>query len=214
MTLIGKVRGVLKRVFNPSPEAKRYRQLIDAVQETRAKNILEIGTYFAVRSKQMINAAKKFRATHEISFYGFDLFENLTEQQFKEEISKKSPPLSWVREELEKTGTNIHLFPGDTRVSLSEAVPSLPEMDVVFIDGGHSIETIESDWKNVEKVLKKGSVVIFDDYWPDRTDAGAKPIVDAIDRERYDVTILPIVDVFDNPNHGRLTIQFARVVKK
>lgn len=204
----------IKAILFPPKKARRYSQLIDAVRKTKARRLLEVGTYMAVRSEQMIRAAQMFHPRGEVEFFGFDLFENLSDDQFAREISKKSPALVWVKEKLEKTGAKIELFPGDTRETLTRIAPSLAPIDVVFIDGGHSLETIESDWHAVETSLRKGSIVVFDDYWPDRTDAGAKPIVDAIDRNQYDVEILPIVDVFDNPHHGRLTIQFAQVTKK
>jgi hypothetical protein len=58
------------------------------------------------------------------------------------------------------------------------------------------------------------TIVIFDDYWTNRKDGGAKPIVDAIDPSLYDVKILPVFDAFINPTYGRLVIKFAGVRKR
>jgi len=57
-------------------------------------------------------------------------------------------------------------------------------------------------------------VVIFDDYWRNREDAGCKVVVDHIDENVYTVEILKEIDVFNNADFGRLEISFARVTKK
>jgi len=62
--------------------------------------------------------------------------------------------------------------------------------------------------------MHSGTVLIFDDYWPEKQDGGAKPIVDAIDRSVYNVKILPEFDVFIKPGLKRLVIKFAEVQKQ
>ena len=47
-----------------------------------------------------------------------------------------------------------------------------------------------------------------------RSDAGAKLIVDSIDRNKYHIDILPKIDSFDNADFGRLDISFAKVTLK
>jgi hypothetical protein len=42
-------------------------------------------------------------------------------------------------------GAKIFLFKGDTREVLPKVVNTLPMMDFIFIDSGHSLETIEND---------------------------------------------------------------------
>jgi len=44
----------------------------------------------------------------------------------------------------------------------------------VWLDGGHSIETIQSDWDNIKRCLVEDAVVFFDDYY-----------TGPIDTERY-----------------------------
>jgi predicted O-methyltransferase YrrM len=40
------------------------------------------------------------------------------------------------------------------------------KMDLVFIDGGHDYETVRSDSENAFKIIKKGGVIVWDDYSP------------------------------------------------
>jgi len=115
---------------------------------------------------------------------------------------------------LKTTGANIHLYRGNTLQTMPATIPNLGKMDFVYIDGGHSVDTIRSDWQNTEKVMDENTVVIFDDYWVNREDGGCKPIVDAIDRNKYEVELMPIIDKFDNPDFGKLVIRFAKVKLK
>lgn len=81
-------------------------------------------------------------------------------------------------------------------------------MDFVFIDGGHSVATIDNDWRHVLPLMHDGTIVLFDDYW-DTTDSGAKAVVDAINKEKYDVEVLSIADRLGDGARGR--IRFAKV---
>ena len=87
-------------------------------------------------------------------------------------------------------------------------------MDLIFIDGGHSLETIASDWRWASQLMHNKTAVIFDDYWLDRTDAGCKSTVDGIDRSEYRVKIWPLVDKFEETKFGPLKIKLAVVRKR
>jgi len=60
----------------------------------------------------------------------------------------------------------------------------IDEIDVLFIDGWHSLNTVINDWKYTD-LLSKQSVVILHDtnYHP-----GPNIILDYIDKNLYDVT--------------------------
>ena len=220
--MIGKFKDILRPIYAPVMNRAydlwfgpmRYKYLYHFLKKTRAKKIMEIGTWKGERATKMIETAKKYSEAKDIYYYGFDLFEEITDELYVEEISKMPSTKNEIEKVLRQTGANIILFKGNTTESLPKHIDSLPKMDFVFIDGGHTLATIENDWKYTQKVMDENTVVIFDDYWNDRVDSGAKPIVDAIDRETFDVEVLPRVDSFNNPDHGRLNIQFAKVTKK
>ncbi len=191
----------------------RYDQIFQAIAQLQATRIMEIGTWNGKRAVQMIEQAKKFHSPETIEYFGFDLFETMDAAQFADEISKQPPTIGQVRERLSATGARVNLYKGDTTKTLPEMVRTFPPMDVVFIDGGHSYNTILSDWQNAANVMGPRTRVIFDDYWLNRKD-GAAPIVDAINKEEYHVELLPAIDVFFNPNFGRLVIQLAQVTKR
>ena len=108
--------------------------------------------------------------------------------------------LAAVQERLK--GYDAQLFKGNTRDTL--AAFNEP-VDFVWLDGGHSIETIRSDWENVKRVLAPGAVVFFDDYYtgPIDTDTmGCNRIVSELSHQ-----VLPAKD----PVSGGGWVQIVRV---
>jgi len=203
------------RVYTMRP--KRYRVLFDTIYQNSCKKIVEIGVFNGTHAIQMIQTASVHFSPEHIYYYGFDLFEELTEELLKSEGSKKPLTRDTIQLKLEKTGANICLFKGFTKNTLPQSIDVIGKADFIFIDGGHSIETISEDWKNVAKMMKKGSVAIFDDYYinNDREieGLGCQTIVDQLDRNIYEVDILEPMDVFDR-EWGKLKIKMARVKKK
>ncbi len=191
---------------------RRYHHLFDTIREIKAERILEVGVWNGKRAVEMIQEACSVGS--HVEYFGFDLFEDLGVQGYQSELSKMPPTEEHVRALLEQTSAKITLYRGNTLETLPKAVGSLPSMDFIFIDGGHSVETIASDWKYIQSCMNEKTVVIFDDYWRNREDAGCKAVVDAVDTNLYRVEILPEIDVFNNSDFGRLEISFAKVTKR
>lgn len=191
----------------------RYSLIYDILKSARFHNIMEIGTWNGDNAIKMISAASKNTPIAEIKYYGFDLFEMATADKMSEEwTSEKFPPSHQdVYNRLASTGAAINLYVGDTNTTLLD-LSELPRMDMIFIDGGHSIDTIRHDWKCVQQVISKGTTILFDDY-NNQSTWGAASIVDAIPRDMYSVEILQPPDVFDK-EYGKLIINLAKVTVK
>ena len=151
--------------------ANRYEELLSTVAKEKPKRILEIGTWNGNRAIEMC----QFGA----DYVGFDLFDEATDETDAEEMNvKKHHTLHDVKANIISAGVNAELIQGNTRETLPdyEGEP----FDFAFIDGGHSIETIKSDWENVKRLMNPGGLVVFDDYYegPIDTDTfGANQIV-------------------------------------
>jgi len=175
---------------------------------------MEIGTWRGLKALQMIHLAQKYHGKVNIEYYGFDLFDMMNEDIVVKEVSKLPPHLEDVKKQLEYTGAQINLYRGFTKDTMPQVMPSLPFMDLVFIDGGHSIETIENDWHYTQQVMGDHTVVIFDDYWSGqwegRKDAGCRSLIEKIDRSRFDINILPIQDKY-RKDWGVLKIKYVQV---
>jgi predicted O-methyltransferase YrrM len=197
----------------------RYRALIREIEENRCKSILEVGVFNGRNSLRMIESARVHHRASDIHYYGFDLFEMLTEKELKQEFSKMPLSEEQIYSKLSVTGAHIHLFKGYSQDTLKKFVEDNPDIqpDFIFIDGGHSIETIRSDWNNLSRVIRKNTVVLFDDYY-DNTEEfilgkGCNELIEELDRSVYEVDVLDPVNEFEQ-DWGTLRVRFVKVTLK
>ncbi|GAI35766.1 unnamed protein product, partial [marine sediment metagenome] len=145
----------------------------------------------------------------------FDLFEEITPELVKKELSlPDTPSEAEVKSKLEtNTSAKITLFKGDTKKTLEQAIKTLPPMNFIYIDGGHSIETIRNDWQWASLVAGLGSVIFFDDLFDEMPFVGCKFIIDEIDKAKYDVEVMPEADSYKQ-KWGHLKTQLLMVKPK
>jgi predicted O-methyltransferase YrrM len=193
---------------------RRYRNLFTLIARSRARRILEIGTWNGRHARDMIRTASVWHDPATVQYFGFDLFEQSTADDLAKEFTPKIPPREdEVRQYLAATGASVTLYKGYTRDTLPRVAGSLPVIDFAFIDGGHSIETVRGDWAVVQTLVRPHSVVVFDDYYQidDRLkDLGCRPVIEELDRDRYDIEVLEPAEVARLPS-GTLRIQMVVV---
>jgi hypothetical protein len=198
-------------------QPRRYVNLFRTIYERRCRSIVEIGTWNGVHAEQMIRTAAARSDIGSVRYCGFDLFEDLTEEQLKLEFSKRPPRHQEVLQRLQRTGADIRLVRGNTRDTLPRSAELLRNSDFVFIDGGHSIETIAADWGAVRLAMGPNTTVIFDDYYPgagpELEGLGCQSLIDHLDRSSYSVEVLEPTDAFEQP-WGMLRVQMARVAQR
>ena len=204
-----------KRLVTRKP--RRYRSLLRVLYRLQARVVVEIGTHRGRNAVQMIQTANVFRPMREIEYIGFDRFEELTPEDLKREFSLQPPPREQVRKALESTGASVRLFQGYTHDTLPRFVqdPKRPkEVDFVFVDGGHSVETIASDWSSVRELMSPKTVVVFDDYYlndeSEVAGVGCQSLIDGLDRSEFDVAVLEPEDRFEH-DWGVLRVKIADV---
>ena len=197
-------------------ELVRYRYLPDLVKRHRCKRIIEIGTFAGRSAVAMINAARSVDdRIDNVYYHGFDLWEQMTEEIHAHEVSKKPPSKHMVEMHLKRTGANINLYQGDTKETLPEFVRNnpVPNPDFVFIDGGHSFETVASDWENVQKIAGPRTVLVLDDYTVYSDDQevafGCNRVVDTLDQDEWTVEVLDGHDTF-----GARSVYFVKVMRR
>lgn len=210
-------RAVKRLLGLPSFPPGRYRHLYEEIERLHARRILEIGTNDGLTAVEMARVSR--RCGGEIEYFGFDLFEDLDHAEFLREFSIRPRSRQEVVSHLRRNGvTRAQLVAGNTRKTLPEVARSLGTMDLIFIDGGHSYETVLSDWTSVEPMVSDTTSVFFDDY----PNFGIGPVIDKIDRTTWDVTIFPTIDRFPikDPSFGSalskstLEVQVARVRRR
>ena len=113
--------------------------------------------------------------------------------------------------ELKRAGAKAMLYKGNTRVTLPRAAETLKPMNLVFQDGGHSLETTASDWEFAHRLLSPGGIYLFDDYYENRDDFGCRRLVETLARNpAYRVRLLDPVDYYD---HTDLSVRMVRVTR-
>jgi len=192
-----------------------YRPIFSYLQTHPCSKIMEIGTYNGDTAVQIIRAASKKVPESAIEYYGFDLFEKMTPELVDEEFSYPNPPpMHDVKTKLENfTKAHIMLYVGDSKKTVKSFAASHGVMDLIYIDGGHSIETIRRDWENVQKLIGANTVVFFDDYFPEMPFIGCKFLEREVDKAVYGIEVSAEEDSYPHP-FGHLQTKLMAVQKK
>lgn len=154
---------------------RRTQHLLDLIRLHRPRTITEVGVAKGQTAISMIVNAARYQP--EIEYHGFDLFaEGFDDDTRKREFQGKQPhSYDQVCEALDKVasmlrGFNVvlrwHLHRGPTSQTLLDSnARSALAADLVYLDGGHSVETIEQD---LRALLGKAKTIVLDDFYHDR----------------------------------------------
>jgi len=192
-------------------QPKRYENIFKIIDEIKPKLILEVGTWNGEHAIEMIKYAAKHQpnGVRGIYYLGFDLFQDITDKQIELENSKKvKADYLQVKAKLDKVGCKFNLIMGNTRETLKNH-PTI-SVDFIFMDGGHSLLTIDSDWKNTRRFCNRNTVTLLDDYYPTDITKGCKALVDHLPLKSYNLDFLEPIDEFEN----NFKVQMVKVTSK
>jgi predicted O-methyltransferase YrrM len=180
----------------------RYKYLYQIIADIKPKKILEIGIYNGKRTKEIINVAQVYNK--KIDYYGFDLFEDINKVKINNELSKKPKSVKEINNLIKSNFNNVNLslIKGDTKITLKKFLKKKIKIDFVFIDGGHSLSTIRSDWQNIKQLIHNKSVIVFDDYYHDKEiikKFGCNKIINDLDKS-FSFQVLPSSDYISEFN--------------
>ncbi len=180
---------IAKRLLGKRSFPPRYEHIYEQIRQARPQRILEIGTNDGLNAVRMVKIAMQYSSA--IEYYGFDLFEMQSDQDFLKEFSLRTPSRNDVLLHLKTKGVDSALLvAGDTTKTIPAMITHLPLMDLIFIDGGHSYETVHADWNNIQPIIHANTVVLFDDY----PNFGVKPLIDHLDTSQWRVQVFPTTD--------------------
>jgi hypothetical protein len=188
------------------------------VKNNKCTSILEIGVFNGNFAERLLKAACKSSPDSKINYLGIDLFkEGLTQDRHATEVSLYPNTLPEVQSRLSKLkNTKVELIQGDSTIELPLIAKHL-KFDLIHIDGGHSFETVLSDWKNVVELIDSSTVIFFDDYTNHRGITkggfGVNKVVDRIDSSKFQVKVSKNRDYFWK-TYGLLCLKVAMVTSK
>ena len=157
---------------------------LEQLNKYKPKNFLEIGVFCGVTARNTCDYLSQIHG-NQFRYIGVDLF-GRTQINQKDEIEpdflknqKFSNPLKNIyynyiikenlnsltsnKKLLQKYEKNIQLIAGDTNEILKDI--DLSSIDFVFLDGGHSYETVLNDLEEIYKSLRnRNKVILCDDY--------------------------------------------------
>ncbi len=188
-------------------------ELAKAIKSVQGNTVhlVEVGVYAGDRAEAMIRQVQA--AGKEARYFGYDLFEGLTPEKNTQEKGKaKLPPSrAAVLQRLTKAYTGKGLKPtlvaGDSKDTLPGIQGHVIFADFIFIDGGHSLDTIESDWHSVEPVVGPDTIVLFDDCYPGDDTVGCFELMCRLGREFLVEPLEPVDDC------NGLKIQMVKVTR-
>ena len=157
---------------------------LERIYHYKPKNFLEIGVFCGVTARNTCDLLKEINGD-SFNYTGMDLFGGkknnstneieprfLINQKFSNPLKniyynlilrENLNSLESVQKLLKKYNNNIKLIAGDTNSILKEI--DLKDIDFVFLDGGHSYQTVYNDLINLYKHMKdKKKVILCDDY--------------------------------------------------
>ena len=169
--------------------------LLDQIEIYKPKNFIEVGVFQGVTSRNVCEKLYEINKENFL-FHGIDIFEdtniNIDNKEMTIKHNKISNPfkhlifniilkknlfsIDSIYSFLKKFKNNVELYKGFSETQLPKI--DMSKIDMVFLDGGHSYETVRSDLSLILKGIKKNKIIICDDY--DQVDYGVKRAVDEI----------------------------------
>ena len=170
---------------------------LEIVNFHKPKNFLEVGVFCGVTARNVCELLSKIHKGN-FQYTGIDLFggkisdkENipnyLKRQKFSNPIKniyynfflrENLNSIESVSKFLKKFSGRVNLIQGDSNSILKGL--DLKNVDFIFLDGGHSFETVNEDLNLIYRKISKnkGLVIICDDYLDASYITGVKKAVD------------------------------------
>lgn len=125
----------------------------------KSKRILEIGAFEGMSTLWFLENLPKCHVTVVDNFLG--------DTQNHEMVGDFKKIKDRFLKNTEEHKKRVYVLEGDSK----EVLPKIEgEFDVVYVDGSHRDDYVISDAKNAYRLLKKGGILIFDDYIMEYTD--------------------------------------------
>jgi predicted O-methyltransferase YrrM len=180
----------------------RKSELLRILNKQSALSVLEIGVDEGENAVRLISELSKKVSISKIRYVGIDLFNLMNPGIAKNEASQIPKSKQDIEFLLNSSFPNLsfELLEGNSNEILSTINENF---QFIFIDGGHSYQTVKRDLELSEAILSEGGVIVLDDYTNRRAEAkagyGIARLVDELDVNKWNVKISKLADFFWHP---------------
>lgn len=212
------VSKALNRVWLIKIRFKKDRKelVCNVIMKERPKKILEVGARNGTLAKRMLTTCREIGVS--TSYTGVDLFSDLMDEDlYNIEVSQWPTSLEELQTNLVTSFPEfkIRLVKGFSK-NVLEAL-NKERFDLIIIDGGHSYDTVLSDWNQCSKLVNEGGSIIFDDYTDkkgvDRGGIGVKKVIDSqINYDYWRIVKFSSIDFFQH-KWGLLSTRMVHIKK-
>lgn len=186
------------------------------IEKEKPKKILEVGARNGTLAKRMLKKCRE--EGFSTSYTGIDLFSDLMDEElFQLEVSQWPSSLEELQTDLVKSFPEfkIRLIKGFSKNVLEKLKNE--RFDLIIIDGGHSYDTVLSDWNQCSELLNESGSIIFDDYTDKngvvKGGIGVKKVIDNnINYDKWKVIKFSSIDFFLH-NWGLLSTRMVHLKK-
>ena len=148
------------------------------VEKKSPKTFLEVGVFHGVTARNICELLYKIHK-NDFKYIGIDLFEESDENKsevipntlftnplknlYFKYIKKQNPySKESVEDLLKKFKDNVNLIKGNSNLILKKI--DMSKIDYVFLDGGHTYETVKNDLECCLDVINTNGILMCDDY--------------------------------------------------
>lgn len=138
---------------------KLFQKLLDEIKPT---SIAEIGVHKGITASQMCEYVL-LTTNNNLTYTGYDAFDLVSQEQQIIEVNGKGPAnLNAAHRHIGKMVKRYsNRFTYEFKIGWTTDTLTSPVLfDFIYIDGGHSYESVSHDWS----MVKKSKMIVFDDY--------------------------------------------------
>jgi len=164
--------------LRPNQDKEEFVNFLRTYKNLKPKYVLEIGSELGGSFFCLMLCARKDATLISVEINKEPLFSNLDKiYSYKSERQK----LHFIWQDSHLEGTKIKV----------QNILKQKELDVLFIDGDHSYQSVSSDFFMYEPLVRKGGLIVFHDIkeHPPGTFCEVKPFWDEIKRRYYFIEI-------------------------
>ena len=188
--------------FRVKLKLDRKSELLRILNKQSPQSVLEIGIDEGENAVRLISELSKKVSISKIRYVGIDLFNLMNPGIAKNEASQIPKSKQDIEFLLTSCFPNLdfELLEGNSNKILSTINENF---EFIFIDGGHSYETVKKDLELSESILSEGGVIVLDDYTNRKAEAkagyGVARLVNELDENKWYIQISKLPDFFWHP---------------